>query len=73
MSLVIGLPLRKAGCYYLHAELRALIAGCRGCLALEVLGDERAQYFAQIMAKLRERLAEEFGRGFEAKNIRRVV
>jgi hypothetical protein len=42
-------------------------------LATEVLGGERARYGTQLMARLGERLAAEFGRGFEAKNLRRMV
>ena len=57
----------------LHAELRALIATSRQRLATEVLGGERAQYGGRTMARLGQRLAEEFGRGFEAKNLRRMV
>lgn len=40
---------------------------------VEILGGERAAYGQQIVASLGERLAAEFGRGFEAKNLRRMV
>jgi predicted nuclease of restriction endonuclease-like (RecB) superfamily len=39
----------------------------------EVLGDERADYGAQIVATLSRQLAVEYGRGFEEKNLRRMV
>ncbi len=42
-------------------------------LAMEVLGGERAQYGAQLVDRLGQQLAQEFGRGFEAKNLRRMV
>jgi len=38
-----------------------------------VLGGERAQYGAQRMSRLGQQLADEFGRGFEAKNLHRMV
>ena len=47
--------------------------GGRDEIELVVLGGERAQYGAQLMDRLGERLAQEFGRGFEAKNLRRMV
>ena len=39
----------------------------------EVLGGERAAYGARVIDQIGERLAVEFGRGFEAKNLRRMV
>ena len=38
-----------------------------------MLGGERAQYGSQLMARLGLQLAQEFGRGFEAKDLRRMV
>jgi predicted nuclease of restriction endonuclease-like (RecB) superfamily len=38
-----------------------------------VLGDQRADYGAKIVATLSRRLAAEYGRGFEEKNLRRMV
>jgi predicted nuclease of restriction endonuclease-like (RecB) superfamily len=56
-----------------NAELTQLYWRIGQRLASEVLGGERAQYGAQLMDRLGERLAGEFGRGFEAKNLRRMV
>lgn len=46
----------------LHAELRT-----------EVLGGERAQYGSQLLDQLGRQLSQKFGRGFEARNLRRMV
>ncbi len=54
-----------------NAELSGLYWTLGRRLADEVLGGERARYGAQLMVKLGENLAAEFGRGFEAKNLRR--
>ncbi len=56
-----------------NAELTLLYWRIGQRLASEVLGGARAQYGAQLMDRLGERLAGEFGRGFEAKNLRRMV
>ena len=56
-----------------NAEITLLYWRIGQRLATEVLGGERAQYGAQLMDRLGERLAGEFGRGFEAKNLRRMV
>ncbi len=56
-----------------NAELTCLYWSVGQRLATEVLCGERAQYGAQMMEHLGERLAQEFGRGFEAKNLRRMV
>lgn len=56
-----------------NAELTLLYWRVGQRLAGEVLGGERAQYGAQLMDRLGARLAQEFGRGFEAKNLRRMV
>ena len=42
-------------------------------LATEVLGGARAQYGAQVVTQLGQQLAEEFGHGFETKNLHRMV
>lgn len=55
-----------------NAELRRLYWSVGQCLATDVLGGERAQYGSQLMARLGQQLAQEFGRGFEAKNLRRM-
>ena len=39
----------------------------------EVLGQSRAEYGAEILATLSRQLVAEFGRGFEEKNLRRMV
>ena len=39
----------------------------------DVLGNERADYGSQIVEIISKQLTEEFGRGFEAKNLRRMV
>ena len=56
-----------------NAELTLLYWRIGQRLATEVLGGERAVYGAQLMDRLGERLARVFGRGFEAKNLRRMV
>ena len=56
-----------------NAELSRLYWTVGQRLTSEVLSGERARYGAQLMVKLGERLAAEFGRGFEAKNLRRMV
>lgn len=57
----------------LHAELTRLywLVGQR--LGTEVLGGERAAYGTQLIDQLGAQLAQEFGRGFEARNLRRMV
>ncbi len=42
-------------------------------LRREVLSGERATYGTGIVAQIGEKLAAEFGRGFEAKNLRRMI
>lgn len=56
-----------------NAELSQLYwtVGCR--LSTEVLAGERAEYGAQLMRSLGEKLTGEFGRGFEVQNLRRMV
>ena len=56
-----------------NAELTRLYWRIGQRLASEVLRGERARYGAQLMDHLGERLAGEFGRGFESKNLRRMV
>lgn len=70
-ALIAASRQRLAGA--VNAELTLLYWTVGQRLASEVLGGERAQYGGQIMARLGQRLAEEFGRGFEAKNLRRMV
>ena len=42
-------------------------------LRTEVLGEGRASYGAQLLDQLGQQLAQEFGRGFESRNLRRIV
>ncbi|NMG72093.1 PDDEXK nuclease domain-containing protein [Parazoarcus communis] len=56
-----------------NSELTLLYWHIGQRLANEVLGGARAQYGAQLMSGLGKRLTQEFGRGFEAKNLRRMV
>jgi hypothetical protein len=55
------------------AELICLYWRIGQRLVTEVLGGERARYCAQLMDRRGERLAQEFRRGFKAKNLRRMV
>lgn len=57
----------------INAELSRLYWTVGRRLAAEVLGGERARYGTRLMNRLGERLTAEFGRGFEAKNLRRMV
>lgn len=56
-----------------NAELSRLYWTLGHRLATQVLGGERARYGAQLMNRLGQKLADEFGRGFEIKNLRRMV
>ncbi|SDG26828.1 MULTISPECIES: YhcG family protein [unclassified Duganella] len=56
-----------------NAELSQLYWSVGRRLSIEVLAGERAQYGAQLMKRLGERLTQEFGRGFEVNNLRRMV
>lgn len=53
----------------------AAVAATSGLLgeATEVLGGERAQSGSQLLEQLGQQLSQEFGRGFEARNLRRMV
>jgi DUF1016 N-terminal domain len=42
-------------------------------LRTEVLGDARASYGAKLLDQLGQQLAQEFGRGFESRSLRRMV
>ncbi|MGS5087085.1 PDDEXK nuclease domain-containing protein [Hydrogenophaga sp. A37] len=55
-----------------NAELTRLYWSV-GLRLAAVLGGERAQYGSQVMTRLGQQLAQEFGRGFETKNLRRMV
>jgi predicted nuclease of restriction endonuclease-like (RecB) superfamily len=70
-ALIAASRQRLAGA--VNAELTRLYWAVGQRLATEVLGGERAQYGAQLVDRLGERLVQEFGRGFEAKNLRRML
>lgn len=70
-ALIASSRQRLAGA--VNAELTRLYWSVGQRLATEVLGGERAQYGSQLMARLGEQLTAEFGRGFEAKNLQRMV
>lgn len=56
-----------------NSELTRLYWAVGDRLRREVLGGERAEYGAKIVARQGEKLAAEFGRGFEARNLRRMI
>lgn len=56
-----------------NAELTRLYWAVGQRLCTEVLGGERASYGAQLLDRLGQQLASEFGRGFESRNLRRMV
>ncbi len=56
-----------------NAELTLLYWTIGKRLNEEILGGERAVYGAKIIDQVGERLAGEFGRGFEVKNLRRMI
>lgn len=70
-ALIAASRQRLAGA--VNAELTHLywLVGQR--LSSEVLGGERAAYGTRLIDQLGERLAQEFGRGFETKNLRRMM
>jgi len=56
-----------------NAELTRLYWSVGQRLNAEVLGGERASYGAQLLDQLGKQLSSEFGRGFESRNLRRMV
>jgi len=56
-----------------NAELTRLYWSVGKRLHTEVLGDARASYGTQLLDKLGQQLTQEFGRGFESRNLRRMV
>lgn len=56
-----------------NSELTRLYWSVGERLRREELGCERATYGAKIVARQGEKLAAEFGRGFEARNLRRMI
>lgn len=69
-SLISASRQRLAGA--VNAELTCLYWSVGRRLAADVFGSDRAKYGAQLMDRLGEQLAREFGRGFETKNLRRM-
>ena len=71
-SLIASSRQRLAGA--VNAELTRLYWSVGERLHTEVLGGaDRAKYGDQLINRVGEQLAQEFGRGFEVKNLRRMV
>lgn len=70
-TLITNSHQRLAGA--VNAELTRLYWRVGERLRAEVMGGERAQYGSQLVEQLGQQLSQEFGRGFEARNLRRMV
>ncbi len=70
-ALIASSRQRLAGA--VNAELTQLYWNVGHRPRTEVLGDGRASYGAQLLDQLGQKLAQEFGRGFESRNLRRMV
>jgi len=71
-TLIASSRQRLAGA--VNAELTRLYWSVGERLRTEVLGGaDRAKYGDQLINRVGDQLAQEFGRGFEAKNLRRMV
>lgn len=70
-ALIASSRQRLAGA--VNAELTRLYWAVGQRLRTEVLGDARASYGAKLLDQLGQQLANEFGRGFESRNLRRMV
>jgi hypothetical protein len=70
-TLIASSRQRLAGA--VNAELTRLYWSVGQRLVTEVLGGERPQYGSQLLEQLGQQLSQEFGRGFEARNLRRMV
>jgi len=71
-TLIANSRQRLAGA--VNAELTRLYWNVGQRLRIEVLGGaDRAKYGDQLINRVGDQLANEFGRGFEAKNLRRMV
>ena len=70
-SLIASSRQRLAGA--VNAELTRLYWAVGQRLRTEVLGEGRASYGAQLLDQLGQQLTQEFGRGFESRNLRRMV
>ena len=70
-SLIASSCQRLAGA--VNAELTRLYWNVGQRLRSEVLGEGRTSYGAQLLDQLGQQLTQEFGRGFESRNLRRMV
>lgn len=70
-ALIANSRQRLAGA--VNAELTRLYWSVGQRLRTEVLGEGRASYGAQLLDQLGQQLSQEFGRGFESRNLRRMV
>jgi predicted nuclease of restriction endonuclease-like (RecB) superfamily len=70
-ALIAGSRQRLAGA--VNAELTRLYWTVGQRLNTEQLGGERASYGAQLLEQLGQQLSQEFGRGFETRNLRRML
>ena len=70
-ALIASSRQRLAGA--VNAELTRLYWNVGQRLRTEVLGEGRASYGAQLLDQLGQQLTQEFGRGFESRNLRRMV
>ena len=70
-ALIAASRQRLAGA--VNAELTRLYWTVGQRLASEALGGERADYGARLLDQLGRQLSQEFGRGFESRNLRRMV
>ena len=64
---------RESIASYANATLTMTYWHVGAIIDAEVLGNERADYGAQIVASLARQLTGRFGRGFEEKNLRRMI
>jgi predicted nuclease of restriction endonuclease-like (RecB) superfamily len=56
-----------------NAELTRLYWSVGKRLGTEIIGNTRANYGAKLLDQLGQQLSHEFGRGFESRNLRRMV
>ena len=70
-ALIASSRQRLAGA--VNAELTRLYWNVGQRLRTEVLGEGRASYGSQLLDQLGQLLTQEFGRGFESRNLRRMV
>ncbi len=70
-ALIASSRQRLAGA--VNAELTRLYWSVGQRLRTEGLGQGRANYGAQLLDQLGQQLSQEFGRGFESRNLRRMV